>query len=614
MIIEGEDILRGFFDGLRPEPLISVSEWADRYRYLSPVAAAESGLYRTSKTPYMREIMDKLSSYDPCERVVFMKSAQCGATEAGNNWIGYIVDIAPASTLMVMPTEEMAKRNSKMRIDTMVDASPRLRDKIKRAKSRDSENTVLQKGFPGGVMIMTGANSPSGLRSMPIKNLFLDEVDGYPLSAGDEGSPVELAIARTRTFAKKKIFLCSTPTVSGESVIESRFLETDQKYFYVPCPHCQKKQRLVFESLKWDDGKPETVLYYCEHCGAGIEERYKPFMLEEGAWVATKPENMRDDVTGFHINALYAPLGWYSWKDIVEEYLKSKNDVPRLKTFVNTVLGETWSEQGEAPAWENLYNRRELYETNKPSKDVVFLTAGVDVQKDRLELEIVGWCKGKVSYSVDYRVLLGETSSKAVWNELAAVVNEQWTREDGVLLPLRMMAVDTGYNTSHVYEFCRRFEQSRVVPVKGQDSQSTIITPPRAVDTARNGKKINGLKIWHVGVSIVKSETYGYLKVENNEGEVQDGYCHFPQYDQHYFKGLTAEQLEFKVIRGFRKYQWVKKYDRNEPLDCRVYARAAASVVGIDRMTPEAFEQMRNGYDSAPRGGVQKKKRESSIW
>ena len=581
----------GFFEGLKPIKRLTVSEWSNKFRYLAPTSSAEPGLYRTERTPYLKEIMDKLSDHDVCQEIVFIKGAQVGATEAGFNWLGYIIDIAPGPTLIVTPTESMAKRNSKMRLDPMIDASPALKARIKPARSRDSGNTTLQKDFPGGTVVMTGANSAVGLRSMPVAKLFLDEVDGYPMDLDGEGSPLDLARARTRTFARRKIFIVSTPTIKGQSVVESEFNETDQRRYYVPCPHCQHKQHLKWENLKWEPGEPETVMYFCEECGAGIEERWKPWMLKEKAfggqaeWRATNHEHTNPLKVGYHINSLYSPLGWYSWAEAARDWEKAESDATKQKTFVNTVLGETWEEEGDAPPWENLYNRRERYTINVPPVEVVFITVGVDVQKDRLELEVVGWCRNKRSYSIDFRVLVGDTSSPKVWEELGKVVSETWTREDGAILPMRLMAVDTGYNTQHVYNFCRRFDVSRVIPVKGNDSQQILIAPPRQVDVTKSGKKIGKVKVWHVGVGMAKSELYGFLRQEKNEEGVPPyGFCHFPEYDQHYFKGITAEQLQMTVnTKGYRVYVWVKKYERNEPLDCRVYARAAASVVGIDR-------------------------------
>ncbi len=630
MIGEKEiSLVRGFLDGLRPERIMTVSEWADQHRYLSPESSSEPGRWRTSRAPYLREVMDKLSAHDPTEVIVFMKGAQIGATEAGNNWTGYIMDVAPGPLMLVQPTDALVKRNSKVRITPMIEATPRLRGKVSVAKSRDGDNTTFSKRFTGGYMVMAGANSAVGLRSMPVRFLFLDEVDAYPDDLDGEGSPIDLAIARTRNFPKKKIFIVSTPTIDQASAVQREFENTDQRRYHVACPLCGAMQHLVFTQLKWEKGNPDGAKYECAHCMGLIEERHKAKMLPEkghggsAEWLVTNPEKVNIRRVGYHLNSLYSPLGWYSWADAARDFeiAETSQDTAKMKTFVNTVLGDCYVEKGEAPPWKNIYNRREEYPTNRPPKDCAFLTAGVDVQGDRLELEIVGWCPDKVTYSIDYRVLLGDTSKREVWDQLAKVVNEAWTREDGMLMGLKLMAVDTGYATTHVYSFCRRFDYTRVIPVKGgPDSLSMIVANPRAVETARSGKKIGRIKVWSIGSGVGKSELYGFLRGEIGEDEVvPPGYCHFPQYDEHYFKGITAEQLEFKLVRGFKKYQWVKKYKANEPLDCRVYARAAAAVVGIDRMTDAALKKMAAEQVYVPPKAEgehekPKKRREKSIW
>jgi phage terminase large subunit GpA-like protein len=280
---------------------------------------------------------------------------------------------------------------------------------------------------------------------------------------------------------------------------------------------------------------------------------------------------------------------------MVREYEDAKTSLPKMITFTNTKLGETYKVEGDSPAWENLYNRREPYKINTPHSSVVLLTSGVDIQKDRIELEIVGWAKGKQSYSVDFRVLLGNTDSieNPVWSELEKVLDETFYREDGAGLQVKLMAVDSGYNTSVVYEFARK-HFGKVIPTKGQDNQALMVSPPRSVDTARSGKKINGVKVWNVGTSMIKTEFYGWLKLERKEDETYPaGYCHFPEYDRHYFKGVTAEKMGRKINKkGFTVYTWIKHFERNEPLDCRVYARAAANVVGMDRWTEKAWDKM----------------------
>jgi phage terminase large subunit GpA-like protein len=612
-------LLNILFSAYKPNERLTVSEWADKYRQLSTMASAEAGQWRTNRIPYAKEIMDKLSSSDPCEEIIFMKAAQVGATELGFNWVGHIIDISPGPMLMVQPTDEMCRRNSKIRFDPMVEATSRLRLKIKPKRSRDSGNTLLQKEFQGGVIVMTGANSAVGLRSMPVRYLFLDEIDGYPKDLDGEGSPINLATARTRTFSRKKIYKCSTPTIKGASAIEKEFETTDQRYYEVPCPHCGGYQRLVFDQLKWitlskDLYDFSNVEYECIHCSKGIKEHHKTRMLEAGQWVVSKPENVSQKKVGYHLSSLYSPLGWYSWQQAAIDFIEAQKNVNDLKVFINTVLGETWEQKGESPPWENIYDRRENYKRNCPAAEVAMITAGVDVQKDRLEVEIVGWCKNKVSYSIDYRVIDGDTTDVKVWNKLAAIVSEQWIREDGIMMPLRLMAVDTGYNTSYVYDFCRRFDISQVIPIKGQDNQPVIIGTPKWIDLGKTQKKVGKLRLFNIGVSLLKSELYGWIQQRKGEdGTIPPGYCHFPEYPYEYFKGITAEQLEFTISRGYKRYMWVKKYTRNEPLDCRLYARAAATVIGMDRFTDENWKQLQLGEGIRNKPQSQKKKT-GSFW
>lgn len=590
------NLLDGFIQGLKPIKRLTVSEWADEFRYLDSMSSAEAGLWRTDRTPYLREIMDNLSDSSEVQKVVFMKGAQIGGSECGFNWVAYTIDIAPGPMLMVMPTDATVKTNSNIRIQPMIEACPSIREKVGEKRSKDSTNTIQFKTFPGGFLKMVGANSAAGLRSMPIKKLFLDEVDEYPVNLDDQGSPIELAIARTKTFgSSKKILIVSTPTVEGASVIESEYLSTDQRKYFVKFPCCGEKQTLEFSNLVWTPGKPETAKFKCKKCSELVEERYKPFMLLNGEWISTAPKNESITTVGYHINSFYSPFGWYSWEQAARDWETAKGDEQKETTYINTVLGETVKVKADVPEWENIFNRREDYNFNTVPNSVLFITVGVDVQKDRLELEVVGWCANMETYSIDYRVLMGDTNLSPVWEELASVVNETWDKEDGESsLPMSLMAIDSGYNTKFVYDFCRRFDVSRVIPVKGDNSynQKTIVSSPRPVDVSRDGQRIGTIKVWTVGGALLKSELYSYLKKNiSEEGEIPRGYCHFPEYPPHYFKGLTGERLESKVVKGYPVHYWVKHYERNEPLDCRVYARAAASILGIDRLTPDQLDR-----------------------
>lgn len=589
----------GFFEGLRPVSLLSVSDWSDQYRRLSPKAAAEPGPYRTDRAPFLREIMDMLGSNNSVEDVIVMKGAQLGLTEAGNNWVGYTIHNDPAPMLMVMPTAETMKRNSEIRIAPMIEATPVLKDKVKEARSRDSGNKQLQKDFPGGVLIMTGANSASGLRSMPVRKLFLDEIDGYPADLDEEGSPLDLAEARTRTFARRKIYKISTPTIQGASAIETEFNTTDQRYFYVPCPECGDYQTLNWEQIKYDKTlpkakQPATARYECIHCEAQLEERQKAIMLKHGEWRATKPENASPIRVGYHINTLYSP--WYKWAEIVGLWIKAQGKQAKLKAFVNTILGEVWVTEGEAPEWEPLYSRREAYDgTVQVPNSVGVITAGADIQKDRIEVEVVGWAQGNESWSLGYFIIGGDPSGPAVWLELAELLNRPFERADGTLLLIRCMAIDTGFLAQQVYKFAKGYPADRVVPTKGQGEQQVPIAAPQAVQKRTNGKRTGTARLVNIGVSILKAELYGWLKLRYSEDfGIPPGYCHFPTlYDEHYFKMLTAEKRVYVANKkGFGKFEWVKHFERNEALDCRVYARAAALVIGIENMKPAAWARL----------------------
>lgn len=585
----------GFIDGLRPEPRITVSEWADKNRYLDSKSSAETGLYKTNRTPYVREIADNLSITSIVRYVIVMKGAQVGLTELGNNWIGYIIDCAPGPILAVQPTDDMVERNSKMRIAPMIETCPTLREKIKPARSRDSGNTLKQKEFPGGVLIMASGGSATGLRSMPARYVMADECDAFPGDVDGEGAPLSLMEKRTSTFSSNKKFLkISTPTIQGQSIIENEFLLTDQRYFHVPCPHCGCPQDLKFERLRWEPRKYERVVYVCEHCEAEIEERFKGEMLAGGCWVAHATENASPVTVGYHISALYSPPGWKSWGEIADEWDKAQGDDNKLKAFYNTVLGVTWKQKTDAPEWEKLYERAHDYQLNKCFKEVAVITAGVDVQADRLEIEIVGWMQGRKSQQIDYRVLTGDTAKKEVWLELDKIVGETFEREDEQFLPIRLIAIDSGYLAPTVYAWAKKFGFGRVVPIKGRENLEQFFSPPRAVDTTKHGKKIGKQKVWHVGVNYIKAETYGFFRqsIDPETKGVPDGYCYFPKREPHYFRGLTAEVIQLqRSPKGYVKHVWVKKYERNEPLDCRVYARAASAIIGIDNWKPDRWER-----------------------
>lgn len=590
-----------FFKGVEPDSYMSVSEWADKNRMLSSKSASEPGRWRTKRTPYLKEIMDCLSPKSPIQKVVFMKGAQIGGTECGNNWIGYIMHKAPGPIMAVSPTVEMAKRNSRQRIDPLIEDCPALKNIVSSPRSRDKGNTMLSKDFMGGVLVMTGANSAVGLRSMPARYLFMDEIDGYPQDLDGEGDPILLAERRTATFNKrKKIFLVSTPTIKGLSNIDREFENSDKRYYFVPCPFCGGYQRLEWANIrKTDDG---SVQYECVHCQKLIGEHYKTQMLEQGRWEAT---NTSDGVTaGFHLSSLYSPVGWLSWAECVDIYEKAQKNPTLMQGFQNTILGETYEQESEAPEWQRLYETRETYPIGTIPMDGLFLTAGVDIQKDRIECEVVAWGRQKQSWSVEYFVLQGDTAKPEVWRELEKVLYKDYPHASGITMPIRVMCVDSGYATQDVYSFVRQFSQAvwggagaranaprTVVAIKGQSRDTAMILSTSKADT-----KKKGLKVWNISGPVIKTELYRWLKMERIGDNATDfGRCHFPQYGEEYFKQLTAERQVVKISNGYPKPVWEKDPTRrNEALDCRVYARAGAAIYGLDRFSEKAWQELKS--------------------
>jgi phage terminase large subunit GpA-like protein len=586
-------VLQAWSQGLRPDPDLTVASWADSHRVLSSRASAEPGRWRTSRTPYLREIMEALSPNHPAQRIVFMKGAQVGGTEAGNNWLGYVVDHAPGPVLAVQPTVELAKRFSRQRLEPLIAETPALRDKVAPARSRDAGNTVLAKEFPGGILVMTGANSAVGLRSLPARYLFLDEIDAYPPSADEEGDPVALAEARTLTFAhRRKIFLVSTPTLTGLSRIEREYLASDQRRYHLPCPHCGHRQWLRFERLRWDKGQPDTAAYRCEGCEQPIAERHKAWMLGEGAWVATAV-GADPLAVGYHLSALYAPLGWLSWSRIAAMHEQARSNEDTHKAFVNAVLGETWVESGDSPDWQRLYERREDYEVGTVPVAALVLTAGADVQKDRIEVGVWAWGRGRECWLVEHRVLMGDTARREVWAELGRLLTETWQQSSGVEMLLKGLAIDCGFATQEVYAWARTQASARVFAVKGVERGSALVGLPTALDVTLSGKRLRrGIKVRTVAGGLAKLELYNNLRLPvPTDGEpFPPGYVHLPKVDPEFCKQLCAEQLVTRRDRrGYARREWQKMRERNEALDCYVYARAAAAILGLDRWREPAL-------------------------
>jgi len=541
-------------------PKLTVSQWADENRRLSPESSAEPGRWRTSRAEYQREIMDTVADAR-IETIVIMSSAQVGKTEIINNIVGYFIDQDPAPMMVLQPTVDMAKTWSHDRLAPMVRDTPALKSLIADNKSRASSNTLFHKSFPGGHITMTGANSPTGLASRPIRIVCCDEVSRYPQSAGAEGDPVNLIRKRTTTFHNRKIVLTSTPTLKGACRIEQEFSVSDRRYYEVPCPHCQHEQRLKWANVQWPEGKPQEAVMVCTECGGVIEDKHKPKMIKNGKWVAELPGGK---IAGFHLNELYSP--WRTFADVAEDFAEAKKNPETLKTWVNTSLGETWEEAGESLSEHLLSERKENYAIDAIPPEVLLLTAGADIQKDRIEVSIVGWGLDQECWILDHLVIYGDPTQQKVWHELEEVLTKTY---DGHRIA--GAAIDSGYLTEYVYQFTKPRSSRRVFAIKGQAGMGKpLTTKPKPVGRTRT-------PMYTVGVDTAKRTIYARLRLTSGEG-----YIHFGvDFDDEYFQQLTAEKMVTKYRRGFPVMEFVKTRDRNEALDCLAYAYAALDNLNV---------------------------------
>jgi phage terminase large subunit GpA-like protein len=582
--------------------LLSVREWAERYRILPP-SSAEPGPWRTARLPFLAAIMDAMTPGGRWERVVVMKAAQVGATECLLNFIGYVIDQAPANMLLVMPSLTSVRENTIRRIDPFLELQPQLRGRIVKAEGRRGGNTRTEKAFLGGLLNMAGANSAAGLRSIPAPFVLMDEVDAFPPSAGDEGDPVTLALRAQTTYrARRKAILVSTPLTSGLSRIEAAFNESDQQHWFCPCPHCAEHQILAWDAMTWPEGKRDQAHLVCQHCGAVISDAERLAMVAAGEWRATAPGDGK--TAGFHVGGLLSPFR--SLADFAIEHGAVYRDPARHRVFRNLWLGELWNdESGKAPDAFSFLDRLEDWSEVLPA-GVVTLTAGVDVQDDRLEVEIVGWGRDEESWSIAHRVIWGDPAGPEVWKTLDTDLKETFLHAREVApMPIRAVAIDSGgHHSQSVYSFAADRHQRRVWAIKGRGGPGVPIWPRRP---SKAGKTREKVPLYLVGVDGAKEALYARLKLT----EPGPGYCHFPAgRDPEYFAQLTSERQVTRYQKGRPLREWrLPSGARNEALDLRIYATAALQgliALGL-RLNREA-----DALDAIPLREVKASERRSS--
>jgi len=560
---------------LTPPPDLTCSQWANAHRYLSKESSAQANKYRTATAPYQTEVMDAVND-DAVQTVCAMFASQTGKTEIINNVVGYFIDCDPAPILVVQPTIEFAESWSKERLVPMLRDCSCFDGKVRDNRSRDSGNTILHKSFTGGNIAIVGANAPSGLAGRPRRVVLLDEVDRFPASAGTEGDPCALAIRRTESFYNSVIILTSTPTLKGLSRIESEFLQTDQRYWFCPCPKCGEYQTLKWGNMVWPDGKPEEAMLRCEKCLELLDDGQRVGMIKSGEWRATAEFNGK---RGYHLNGIYSPFkhkrGYRSrLHQMASQFLEAKHGGEEtLKTWVNTFLAETWEGVGEKIDPADIGNRREDYVTELP-EGVLVLTWAADIQGERIEAEIVGWGMGEECWGIRRAYLIGDpNSSKDIWRNLSEFAATEFIHPIYGKIRPQIGCVDSGYATAAAYAFVKSQRPAQVYAIKGA---KTRLRHP--VEVPRRGSRSSALL---VDTSEFKTTIYSRLKIT----EAGPRYLHFPKhYDDEFFAQLTAEKVVSKWARGVQTQTWenIRPNKRNEALDIRVYNHAALHVLNVN--------------------------------
>lgn len=561
---------------LPPEDL-TVREWADKYRVLSSESSKESGKFETARTPYMIEIYERVTE-SQVRQMTLMMAAQLAKSEFIINIFGRYVHLDPCPMLLVQPTDDMAAAFSKERLDPAIRESKILTRLIKEFKgSRKGGDTVLHKVFKGGFIASVGTNSPSKLAARPICIAFMDEVDRYAKSSGDEGSPIALVKKRLTTFSDvSKCIITGTPTIKEISEVEGEFKNSSQAEWYLACPVCGELQPLKFSNLKWENDNPRTVKMKCEKCGKlSLEKEWKRNNQETGVWIHKYPE--RTEHLGYHLSALASVFR--SWESIVKEFIEIKGDKQKLKAFINTVLAETWEDELTAQLdYEKLYRRREKYTGDIP-EDVVLLTAGIDVQNDWLAIEVVGWSPN-ASYGIEFKMIHGNLEEELVWEELDRYLQKEFYFENKTQgLGIFATCIDTGGNhTQRVYDFVEPRQYRKIIGIKGQGGDTVPVNNGFRKTSGKG--RTSSIQLLSIGVNALKDITYGNLKITDKNVK---GYCHYPSnqgrgYDKEYFMSLTAEVKSYKN----KKTEWIKVRERNEGLDCRNYATVPLYIFKID--------------------------------
>ena len=572
-----------------PEPL-RLSEWADENFYLSAESSYVQGRWETM--PFQKAIMDSISN-DDIRDVTWMKSARVGYTKCILAAIGYYAEHKKRNQGVWQPVDDDADEFVKTEIETMIRDVPVVQDAFPSYGRKAKENTLKQKVFTGSSLFIRGGKAAKNYRRLTLDVSYLDELDGFDQDIEREGDPVTLASKRVEGSTFPKVITGSTPKIKGMSMIEDRYNDADYRFvFHIPCPHCDEYIPITWggkdipHGFKWTGDDAHTVAHLCPECAAMFTQEEYLSVYKKGRYIAEGGVFIDDDClfrnergeiidtplsVAFHVWTGYSPMT--SWAQIVREFIAARKDRGRLKTFVNTTLGESWEdEDSEKLDSENLYARREHYEAPVPN-DVSVLTASIDTQDDRFEVQVDGWSVGEERFSIDYIRLYGDPSRQTIWDKLAESLRKKYKRADGVLMDIRLATQDHGgHYSDEVNQFSKRLGVRFLIPVKG----SSVYGKP--VATFPRKKNAKGVYLTEIGTDTAKDLLYQRLQIK----EVGPGYWHFPvsdAFDETYFKQLTAEERIPKWTQGRKRYVWDAKQRRQEPWDCSVYSLAAIRIL-----------------------------------
>lgn len=568
-------------EAFKPPERYTVSEWADNFRVLTNISA-EPGRWRTNRTPYLKEPMDKFT--DPLiEQIVLCFGAQIGKTEAELNMIGYALDQTQSPVMMVYPTDSIAKFASDKRVQPMIKSVKSISDNF------DENSKLLELDFNNGnYMVLVGANSPSNLSSRSIKYLFFDEIDKYPAFSGKEADPIKLAKERTKTFVDKKIVMVSTPTVESGNIWQAFMNANERRQYYVPCPHCGVSQTLKFKQIKWPDEHNDnvdmirdTAYYECEHCGGHIHDRHKMEMLRHGKWVAVNASQSKVRSISYHLSSIYSP--WVTFGDVAYEFKNSKGTPASLMNFINSWLAEPWR-SAKTKSTQNMQFTESTYPCGIVPDKAVLLIASVDVQLDHFWWEVRAYAPGVKSYLIDY----GQAST---WEDLEEIIiHREYPSEFGEPRQIMKAGIDSGFRTDEVYQFCSRFPEV-CIPLKGSSNHTTM-TAPYTMTSLEKGV-VGGLKLYVLNTDYWKDFIFARMVRPINE----DGTIHlYKDCPQEYSDHLRSEEKQEhrNVKTGAVTVQWkpLTSHPVNHLLDTCTYNAAVADIAGVKYlMEPEPYEE-----------------------